>query len=627
MNKRVSFLPIVLLLALVAPAQTKLDSLWRRWQDTRLPDTLRLKALQEHAWSMIYNNPDSTATLGKIELEFARQIRNKKWEAKAMNVLGGTHHVKGEYVEALKAYQDALTDFREAGEMKSVAAMYNNIGLIYREQGNNTKSFEYYDQYLKLAESLNDKEAVSSAYNNLGTLHSDLNNLDKALEYYTKALQMAQALNDRYGVAIAYNNAGSVYYAQKNFDKALDYFQKSIAIRDSVNDRRGLALVYNNIGLIYKDQGRFEQSLSYFNQALKLQESLDDQPGLSTTYFNLGTALTQQGKFARATMYCAKGLKISEVIGAIRPARNACSCLYEAYKGMGQSSKALQWHERLVMFDDSLQTEATNKRLEQLEFEKAILTDSLMREEEKQQLKASYQADLNRKTQSRNLALIIGIGVLLLALVFLARMLIFQKRSERLQSRTRLLEKQQLIHEIDLLKTQVNPHFLFNSLSILSSLVHLNADLSEQFIDQLSRSYRYILDQKDQTLVRLRTELEFIRSYAFLLQIRFEKKFDLQISIEESDLDRYKIAPLTLQLLIENAVKHNRMSVHEPLIIQVALESDYLIVKNRLRPRPQREYSTGTGLNNIIQRYALLSDRSVRTGECEDDFVVRVPLL
>ena len=100
-----------------------------------------------------------------------------------------------------------------------------------------------------------------------------------------------------------------------------------------------------------------------------------------------------------------------------------------------------------------------------------------------------------------------------------------------MQARSEALEKQQLLNEIDLLKTQVNPHFLFNSLSILSSLVHVNADLSEQFIEQLARSYRYILEQKDQPLVTLRTELEFIRSYAFLLKIRFENKFDLRVDL------------------------------------------------------------------------------------------------
>jgi len=203
-----------------------------------------------------------------------------------------------------------------------------------------------------------------------------------------------------------------------------------------------------------------------------------------------------------------------------------------------------------------------------------------------------------------------------------------RERMESMQKRARELERQQLLNEIALLKTQVNPHFLFNSLSILSSLVHVNADLSEQFIDQLSRSYRYILEQKDQSLVTMRTELEFIRSYAFLLKIRFENKFDLRIRLNDSVLEQYKIAPLTLQLLVENAVKHNRMSEREPLVVEVFMEDETLVVKNRLQPRTTPEPSTGTGLNNIISRYALLTDRPVWAGETPDGhFVVKVPLL
>jgi LytS/YehU family sensor histidine kinase len=196
-----------------------------------------------------------------------------------------------------------------------------------------------------------------------------------------------------------------------------------------------------------------------------------------------------------------------------------------------------------------------------------------------------------------------------------------------MQARAVALERQQLLNEIALLRTQVNPHFLFNSLSILSSLVHVNADLSEQFIDQLSRSYRYILEQKDQSLVTLRTELEFIRSYIFLLKIRFENKLDLHIHLTDSDLDSYKIAPLTLQLLVENVVKHNRMSNKEPLLVRVERQGDWLEVRNPFRPRGEAVDSTGTGLQNIINRYALLTDRPVWAGEREDEFVVKIPLL
>ncbi|GAB2576020.1 sensor histidine kinase [Spirosoma areae] len=201
------------------------------------------------------------------------------------------------------------------------------------------------------------------------------------------------------------------------------------------------------------------------------------------------------------------------------------------------------------------------------------------------------------------------------------------RRLEAVQVRAERSEKENVQAQFAALKSQVNPHFLFNSLSILSSLVHTDADLSEKFIDQLSRAYRYILEQKDNERVLLKTELEFIQAYRFLLNIRFENKFDILINVPEADQTRYSIAPLTLQLLVENAVKHNRMSAKEPLQVHIRLDTDCLIVENNLQSRPQSEASTGVGLQNIITRYTLLTNRPVWVGESDGRFVVKIPLL
>ncbi|QJW90776.1 histidine kinase [Spirosoma taeanense] len=215
----------------------------------------------------------------------------------------------------------------------------------------------------------------------------------------------------------------------------------------------------------------------------------------------------------------------------------------------------------------------------------------------------------------------------MLAAFYLAANRRANQRLEDVQVRAERLEKENLQAQFAALKSQVNPHFLFNSLSILSSLVHADADLSERFIDQLSRAYRYILEQKDNERVLLRTELEFIQAYRFLLNIRFENKFDVVINVPEADQNRYSIAPLTLQLLVENAVKHNRMSAKEPLQVHIHLDGESLLVHNNFQPRPQSETSTGVGLQNIVNRYALLTDRPVWIGENEGSFIVKIPLL
>ncbi len=233
------------------------------------------------------------------------------------------------------------------------------------------------------------------------------------------------------------------------------------------------------------------------------------------------------------------------------------------------------------------------------------------------------QASREQRTRVNN-----GLTVMaLLSAFYLAANRRTNRRLQDVQLRAERLEKENVQAQFAALKSQVNPHFLFNSLSILSSLVHADAELSEKFIDQLSRAYRYILEQKDNERVLLKTELEFIQAYQFLLNIRFENKFDVVVNVPEADQSRYSIAPLTLQLLVENAVKHNRMSVKEPLRVQIGLDGDCLVVCNNRQLRPQSEASTGVGLQNIINRYALLTDRPVWISENEESFVVKVPLL
>lgn len=181
--------------------------------------------------------------------------------------------------------------------------------------------------------------------------------------------------------------------------------------------------------------------------------------------------------------------------------------------------------------------------------------------------------------------------------------------------------------QFESLKNQVNPHFLFNSLNVLSSLVHIDADLSEQFIDQLARSYRYLLEQKDKELVPLKTEVDFIHAFAFLLKIRFEEKLKINISLDSHTMN-YHVAPLTLQLLIENAVKHNIISAETPLVIDVFSENDtYLVVKNNLQLRENQLPSTGVGQKNIKSRYQLFAPTEVIFSEEDNYYIAKIPFV
>ena len=217
--------------------------------------------------------------------------------------------------------------------------------------------------------------------------------------------------------------------------------------------------------------------------------------------------------------------------------------------------------------------------------------------------------------------------VIMLSAFYLTIITRSYQQLKNIQLRAERSEKEAALSQVEALKHQLSPHFLFNSLSILTSMVHEDADLSEQFIKQLAKVYRYILEQRDQELVPLKTEVEFIRAYTFLLRIRFENKFDVVLDVSPDQQTQYQIAPLTLQLLVENAVKHNRMSKDEPLSVRIYCQDNRIIVENPWQPRDQPEPSTGVGLRNIINRYALLTKRPIEYGRQEESFIVKIPLL
>lgn len=187
-------------------------------------------------------------------------------------------------------------------------------------------------------------------------------------------------------------------------------------------------------------------------------------------------------------------------------------------------------------------------------------------------------------------------------------------------------KKESLQAQLENLRNQINPHFLFNNLSVLSSLVYKDQDKAVDFIDQLSKVYRYVLENKEKELVEIKSEVKFIESYCFLLKIRFGENIQFQINIQDDKLERF-IAPMALQLLIENAIKHNEISEELPLIVRVYVESNYLVISNAIQLRKGIVHSSKTGLKNIISRYSYFTQLPVLISSENGSFTVRIPIL
>ncbi len=180
--------------------------------------------------------------------------------------------------------------------------------------------------------------------------------------------------------------------------------------------------------------------------------------------------------------------------------------------------------------------------------------------------------------------------------------------------------------QFESLKNQLDPHFLFNSLNVLSALIDENPNQAQQFTSSMSKIYRYVLEQKDKELVTVEEELDFAKTYAELLKTRFEDSVTFEFNIDEESKKSF-VVPLSLQLLLENCIKHNFATSGKPLHIKIFTENKNLIIENNLQTRELPNHSTGVGLANIVSRYNLLTDRNVFVEKSEDFFKVKLPIL
>jgi two-component system, LytTR family, sensor kinase len=202
----------------------------------------------------------------------------------------------------------------------------------------------------------------------------------------------------------------------------------------------------------------------------------------------------------------------------------------------------------------------------------------------------------------------------------------FMNKLKKAQLEAEQLKKISIEAQFEALRNQINPHFMFNCFNVLSTLVYKDADMSVKFITQISNVYRYLLHSQERKVVTLNEELLFVESYLYLLQMRYGENLIIEKDIN-ANLEEFYVAPASLQMLIENAIKHNIISKNNPLTIRLFSRNETMIVTNNLQEKHVKEESTNRGLQNIQSRYRLLSDEPVKIERTASQFTVEIPLL
>jgi len=222
---------------------------------------------------------------------------------------------------------------------------------------------------------------------------------------------------------------------------------------------------------------------------------------------------------------------------------------------------------------------------------------------------------------------VIIITVAALFITNLYEIFYLKEQQQDIEKRAEQLNVAKTHAELVALKNQIDPHFLFNSLNTLSYLISADPVNARLYNDTLARVYRYILINREKNLVSVGDEIEFLSNFFYLLRIRFDNAIDMRIEIKSVSADELFVPPISLQILLENAIKHNELSATNPLTIYVTVTSNHITLKNRIIQKTYSPPSTGTGLNNLDNRYKLLTGKNIIVYKNNEAFTVKLPLI
>lgn len=456
---------VLILLILSTPmyAQLNVDSIWNIWQDESKPDSIRLfNLVRYYRNDLLYNNIDSALTLANVQLEFAKKKNYKKEIASAINNIGIIYYFKEDKEKALDYYNKAVLLFNENGDPKSAAGTYSNMGLIYKSKGNYLKALESYK--LALANTAPDYyELIGAANTNLGNLYRMQNDYIRAIDHFEIGLKNHKLAKNQRGVANTLSSIGTVYYEKDEYEKAIEYFNESLSIRKELQSKSEIAKSYSSLGNTYSDKGDYQKALEYYNRGLEIAKEIKDEASEGYALNNIAMIYKERGEFENSlknlkesyaistkieksnliamnlvnfgSLYSAMGdykksdkwlkdaIEYCEELNALSYMQSAYFTLYENSVKEGDYRSALDHYKSMEALGDSLKSDETYRKLQQMEFRNEMTADSL--EDIKREAVKDLEIENKQAALDIQKYLIIGI-VLVLILISIIAYVIFK---------------------------------------------------------------------------------------------------------------------------------------------------------------------------------------------------------
>lgn len=489
---------------------------------------------------------DYTQALGyyKKALEQATKIDSKKDQGNIQVNLGVISEKKGNYDQALEYYKEASNLYRIINDSIGLASVYNNRGLVYANKGQNDKAISFYLKSAKIYEKIKDEQTAASAYINIGRVFMVETDYETAIRYFNQAISILKKTQNLDTLGIAHLNIAIAYMGKLDFNKASLHNDKAFEAFKKTENLYMLSHVYNNYSYLYTEKGNYNKAIEYSLLSLPISEKLGDKLGMSYKLMSIASDYNSLKQYNNSINYATKSLILAKELNALREQINAYGQLADAYTGKKNYKKALDYQILQTQLKDSLFTIEKTEKINDIQTKY---------ETEKKDLEIANNALTidNLENEAQRNKILMWASVLIIGLGILALVLFYRNRLSQEKYKAELFNQK-------LLRSQMNPHFIFNTLTSIQSYMFEKDTLkAAMYLSSFSKLTRSILEGSRHDFVSLQEDYETNENYLKIQQMRYDSLFEYSISIDENiDPDHVQIAPMLIQPFIENSVKH-----------------------------------------------------------------------
>lgn len=555
-----------LLTSFCSAQNRKLDSikqLMKTADDTTMVNLVR--------WQGNYTrqtNPQKALELYQQSIQKSKEIDFKRGEIKGFYAIGVSNGMAGNYAESLSYLRQSLALATDYKEFVDVSMVYGALGIVYKRIGDYPTSQDYYLKDLKLADSLQLNTDMSDTYVNLGILYDLMGQQEKAIASYEKALEVVPEADRARKEKIVLSNLAVIDKDNGDFKAALDKILSVIIYCEEQNEKILLASSYSDAGVCYLNLKEWKLAEDYFFKSLQLSEELSLQREITTAYYQLAELRLRQKRYTEAVNYSNKNLEtLTNMVGAYAQKRQAHELAYTIFQESGQLPKAIYHLNQFMVYKDSLLNETKVREIQNLQIQHEVyLKDRELKENELQLELLNTRVSLDKKR-------LIYIGLIAILLLLSASLLYFRfvakkkantvltDKNEQISKQKEVIEEMNLTMEKQMLRSQMNPHFIFNSLNSIQHLINSGDKVrAMKYLSKFSKLVRQVLESSININLVLSEEIELLKIYLELESLRFDNSFTYTIQVDKNiDVMEQEVPTLLVQPYIENAIIHGLM--------------------------------------------------------------------